>query len=205
MTSLTASSTRLLILPLLFAFALLLSACSESEPGFTGSDIAGAGIGEQWTLTDHDGNERNIKSFPGKVGLVFFGFTQCPDICPTALAEVAQAMTLLGKDAAGVQVQMVTVDPERDTPEIMRAYLNAFDNELPTRFLGLTGTAEQVRKAAGSFRAFYSKVPTPDGSYTMDHSTSFYLIDKQGNAKVLLNNQAGAQAIAGDIRKLLDQ
>ena len=189
----------------LMALALVvgLSGCGEREVKFNGSDIAGASIGENWSLVDHNGTVRNPESFKGKVGLVFFGFTQCPDICPTALAEVAQAMSLLGPDAENVQVMMVTVDPERDTPEIMKAYLSAFDRELPNRFLGLMGSAEELRKTAGSFRAYYAKAPTPDGSYTMDHSTSLYLIDKQGKARVLLSNRAGSQAMAEDIKTLL--
>ena len=186
------------------SLALALSGCGEGEVKFNGSDIAGANIGENWSLVDHNGTVRSPDSFKGKVGLVFFGFTQCPDICPTALAEVAHAMSLLGKDAANVQVLMVTVDPERDTPEIMKAYLNAFDGELPNRFLGLMGSSEELRKTAGSFRAYYAKAPTPDGSYTMDHSTSLYLLDKQGKARVLLSNRAGAQAIAQDIKTLLE-
>lgn len=182
---------------------LAVSGCGEREMKFNGSDIAGVGVGEGWSLVDHNGTVRNADSFKGKVGLVFFGFTQCPDICPTALAEVAQAMSLLGPDAANVQVLMVTVDPERDTPEIMKAYLGAFDRELPSRFLGLIGSAEELRKVAGSFRAYYAKSPSPDGSYTMDHSTSFYLMDKQGKARVLVSNRAGAQAMAQDIKTLL--
>lgn len=186
------------------AVSVLLAGCSEPELSFNGSDIAGAGIGESWELVDFDGETVTPASYHGKVSLVFFGFTQCPDICPTALAEVAQAVALLGDDAQNVQVLMVSVDPERDTAQILRAYLGAFDGELPTEFVGLTGSAEQVRKAAGSFRAYYAKAPTPDGGYTMDHSTSFYLIDQDGKARVLLSNQAGAQAIAQDIRTLLD-
>lgn len=188
---------------LLLLCSVLLTGCSESELKFNGSDIAGAGIGEQWELIDFDGQTVSPATLKGKVSLVFFGFTQCPDICPTALAEVAHAVSLLGHDAQDVEVLMISVDPERDTPEILKAYLGAFDKELPTRFTGLRGDPEQIRRAAGSFRAFYAKVPTPGGGYTMDHSTSFYLMDKSGKARVLLGNQAGAQAIAQDMMTLL--
>ncbi len=200
----TVLTSRVLAMLLVLALAIALAGCSERELKFNGSDIAGSKIGENWSLVDHNGTVRNADSFKGKVGLVFFGFTQCPDICPTALAEVAHAMSLLGADAANVQVMMVTVDPERDTPEIMKAYLSAFDRELPGRFLGLIGSAEELRKAAGAFRAYYAKSPTPDGSYTMDHSTSLYLLDKHGKARVLLSNRAGAQAMAQDIKTLLE-
>ncbi|AWB35858.1 SCO family protein [Orrella marina] len=188
---------------LLLGFSVVLAGCSEPELEFNGSDIAGAGIGESWELVDFNGQTVTPASYQGKVSLVFFGFTQCPDICPTALADVSQAVSLLGDDAQSVQVLMVSVDPERDTPEILQAYLGAFDAELPTEFVGLAGTTEQIRQAAGSFRAYYAKAPTPDGSYTMDHSTSFYLMDQDGKARVLLSNQVGPQAIADDIRTLL--
>jgi protein SCO1/2 len=187
----------------LSASLLVLAACSEQK-GFMGSDITGGGIGAGWSLTDHTGAVRTSESFPGKVALVFFGFTQCPDICPASLAEVATAVKLLGDRAKDVQVLMVSVDPERDTPEVLKDYLGAFDAELPTRFLGLTGSQEEVRKAASSFRAFYAKSPRPGGDYTMDHSTSFYLIDSKGATRVLLSNRAGPEAMAHDIRALLN-
>lgn len=181
---------------------LVLSACSENQ-GFKGSDISDGKIGTGWSLTDHTGVVRTAESFPGKVGLVFFGFTQCPDVCPASLAEVASAMKLLGSQAKDVQVLMISVDPERDTPAIMKAYLSAFDQGLPTPFLGLSGTAEETRKAASAFRAFYAKSATPGGGYTMDHSASFYLIDPKGKTRVLLSNRAGPEAMAHDIRALL--
>jgi protein SCO1 len=185
------------------AVLTVLAACSEQK-GFIGSDITGGGIGAGWSLTDHTGITRTAESFPGKTTVVFFGFTQCPDICPASLAEVATAMKILGDQAKHVQVVMISVDPERDTPEIMKEYLGAFDAELPTRFLGLSGSPEEVRKAASAFRAFYAKSPTPGGGYTMDHSTSFYLIDPKGSTRVLLSNRAGPEAMAHDIRALLN-
>ncbi len=193
-------SLRLVALGFLTAFVM---GCSDS-PEFVGSDISTGNIGQDWSLTDHTGQTRGANSFPGKVSLVFFGFTQCPDVCPTALAEISAALQMLGEKAKDVQVLMITVDPDRDTPAILDAYLGAFDEGLATSFLGLTGTAEQIRQTAGDFRAFYAKVPTPDGSYTMDHSASFYLIDTQGKSRVLLSSQAGPEAIAQDIRTLLN-
>ena len=176
-----------------------LAGCTDQPAAFRGSDISGTKLGQQWKLTDMNGQARDQSSFVGKVQLVFFGFAQCPDVCPTSLSELSEAMKLLGPDADRVQVLLVTVDPERDTPDLLRQYLSAFD----PRFLGLTGTPEQVRQAASSFKAFYSKVPRPGGDYTMDHSASFYLLDRNGEARVLLSNNMGAAAIAHDIKALL--
>lgn len=176
-----------------------LAGCTDQPAAFRGSDISGTKLGQQWKLTDMNGQARDQSSFVGKVQLVFFGFAQCPDVCPTSLSELSEAMKLLGPDADRVQVLLVTVDPERDTPDLLRQYLSAFD----PRFMGLTGTPEQVRQAASSFKAFYSKVPRPGGDYTMDHSASFYLLDRNGEARVLLSNNMGAAAIAHDIKALL--
>ena len=183
----------------LLSSLLLLTGCSDQPATFRGSDIAGTKLGQQWKLTDMHGQMRDQSSFAGKVQLVFFGFAQCPDICPTSLSELSEAMKLLGPDADRVQVLFITVDPERDTPQIMSKYLSAFD----PRFLGLTGSPEQIRQAASSFKAFYAKVSRPGGDYTMDHSASFYLLDRKGEARVLLSNNAGAAAIAHDIKALL--
>jgi protein SCO1 len=181
---------------------VMLAACSD-QADFVGSDITSGDIGQGWTLTDHQGVARQADSFPGKASVVFFGFTQCPDVCPAALAEVATAMQMMGEQAKNVQVLMITVDPERDTPPLLGEYLEAFDQGLPTRFLGLRGSPEDLRKTASAFRAYYAKSPTPDGSYTMDHSASFYLFDPQGKARVLLSNQAGPEALAQDLKALL--
>lgn len=184
---------------LLLSSLFWLAGCTDQPAVFRGSDISGTKLGQQWKLTDMNGQARDQSSFAGKVQLVFFGFAQCPDVCPTSLSELSEAMKLLGPDADRVQVLLVTVDPERDTPDLLRQYLSAFD----PRFLGLTGTPEQVRQAASSFKAFYSKVPRPGGDYTMDHSASFYLLDRNGEARVLLSNNVGAAAIAHDIKALL--
>jgi protein SCO1/2 len=196
----TNHRAKLFFLGLLTA---VLTACSDPAD-FVGSDISSGDIGQGWTLTDHQGEARQADSFPGKASVVFFGFTQCPDICPAALAEVATALQIMGEQAKDVQVLMITVDPERDTPPLLGEYLAAFDQGLPTRFLGLRGTPEELRKTASAFRAYYAKSPTPDGSYTMDHSASFYLFDPNGKARVLLSNQAGPHALAQDLKALLN-
>ncbi len=178
----------------------MLSACGKEELTFTGSDITGTKLGQEMVMVDGSGQERTLASYKGKVVLVFFGFTQCPDVCPTAMAELAQTMELLGDDADKVQVLMISVDPERDTPEILSAYVSAFD----PRFVGLTGTPEQLSTTAKSFKAYYAKAPgpTPD-QYTMDHASSFYLIDTEGEARALISGNASADDIASDIRQLL--
>ncbi|AHV94687.1 SCO family protein [Bordetella holmesii] len=177
-----------------------LAACGEAPPPFKGSDITGTQLGKSIALTDMNGQPRTLKDFAGKVTVVFFGFTQCPDVCPTSLAEMAQVMQLLGPDADRVQVLLVTVDPQRDTPEILREYVTSFDK----RFLALTGSPDELRQAAAAFKAYYAKVPTKDGGYTMDHTAAFYLIDGKGESRVLANNTLGAQALANDIKLLLD-
>lgn len=177
-----------------------LTACGEKEAGFQGSDITGTHLGKDLALNDHNGKARSLQDFAGKVVVVFFGFTQCPDVCPTSLAEVAQAMKALGNEADQVQVLLVSVDPERDTPEVLKTYVTAFD----PRFLGLTGSPEQIQRAAASFKAYYAKVPTPDGGYGMDHTAAFYLLDRNGESRVLANNSAGGSALAHDLRILLN-
>jgi len=181
---------------------LSLAACgpSEKELQFHGSNITGSGLGNELSMVDGDGTLRTMDSFNGKVLVVFFGFTQCPDICPTALSQLAAAMENLGADAEKVQVALITVDPERDTPEVISNYVNAFDE----RFIGLTGSPAQLHKTAQSFKAFYAKAkgPTPE-QYTMDHSSSFYLIDGTGEARVLLRGDATPDELVHDIQQLL--
>lgn len=180
--------------------APVLSACGKKELTFIGSDITGTKLGQDMAMVDGSGQVRTLADYKGKVVLVFFGFTQCPDVCPTAMAELAQTMELLGDDAAKVQVLMVSVDPARDTPEILSAYVSAFHPS----FVGLTGTPEQLSNTAKSFKAYYAKSPgpTPD-QYSMDHASSFYLIDTDGEARVLVSGSASAQEIASDIQQLL--
>jgi len=181
----------------------LLCACRDSAPSFTGSDITGTELGKDLALTDHEGVARTLADYAGKVVVVFFGFTQCPDICPTSLAQMAQVMHELGADANRVQVLFITVDPERDTPDILRQYLTAFD----ARFVGLTGAPAQIRQAAASFKVSYAKVvragADAEGDYTMDHTAAFFLLDRRGQARVLTRANLGVQALVHDLRLLL--
>lgn len=181
------------------AMVVVLAACSGDAPAFKGTDITGTHLGRDLALTDQTGQPRTLKSFDGKVTVVFFGFTQCPDVCPTALAEMAQVMKKLGKDADRVQVAMITVDPERDTQEVLKAYMTAFD----PRFIGLRGDEAQTKAAAGSFKAYYARAPQKDGNYSMDHTAAFYILDGKGEARVLSASTIGVDALTHDIKALL--
>ncbi|AZY50601.1 SCO family protein [Bordetella avium] len=196
------SSARRRALQAIAALSLAggLAACGDAPPPFKGSDITGTQLGKKLALTDMNGQPRTLSDFAGKVAVLFFGFTQCPDVCPTALAEMAEVMQALGPDADRVQVLLVTVDPERDSPEVLKQYVSSFDK----RFLALTGTPEQIKQAASSFKAYYAKVPTKDGGYTMDHTAAFYLIDGKGESRVLANSNLGVPALTNDIKLLLD-
>lgn len=192
---------RLIVVTIILGLSFLLAACDSHKPSFKGSDISGTKIGQDYVLTGTDGKTYTPKNFLGKVSLVFFGFTQCPDVCPTTLAELTEALKLLGDQANKVQIIMISVDPERDTPRVLSAYLAGFDS----RILGLTGSLADIKRAAGDFKAYYAKVPQPNGGYNMDHSASFYMFDAKGDPRVLLANQAGAQAVAQDLKALLAQ
>ena len=185
---------------LLSGSALLLSACSPDKPPFQSVDLTGADYAKGFTLPDHNGRQRSLQDFAGKVVVVFFGFTQCPDVCPTSMAELAQVKKLLGADAARLQAIFITVDPERDTPELLKAYMANFDPE----FLALRPTPEQLAAVAKDFKVYYKKVDgkTP-GSYTMDHSAGLYMFDTKGRIRLYSRYGAGAEVLASDIRLLL--
>jgi protein SCO1/2 len=182
------------------AAAMLLAACSPDAPTFKGADITGASFGRELTLADHHGKARTLADFRGKAVVIFFGYTQCPDVCPTALSALAEAMRRLGPDATRVQVLFVTIDPERDTADLLSRYVPAFHPS----FLGLRGDAEATARVAKEFKVIYQKVPgqTPD-TYTMDHSAGLYLFDPQGRLRVFESHGQGAEAIAHDLAQLL--
>jgi len=185
------------------AMAGLVSACdrlsgASGSPGFKGIDITGAPYGRGFSLTDFNGQPRTLTDFQGKVVMLYFGFVQCPDVCPTALSRAALVLEQLGPEAADVQLLFVTVDPERDTPELLREYMGAFD----PAFLALTGSEAQIRAAADEFRAYYKKVPT-GSSYTMDHTALTYLFDRQGRIRVAMRHEQDANDYTADIRVLL--
>jgi protein SCO1 len=181
--------------------AALLGACGAEtgKPRFALTDVTGAGFGRSLDLTDHNGQPRTLADFRGKVVTVFFGFTHCPDVCPTTLAAMAQVVRELGPDAQRVQVLFVTVDPERDTPEVLRQYVPSFDS----RFLGLTGDAAAIARAAKEFKVYYQKQALPGGSYSMDHSAGTYILDASGRLRLFAQYGQAPQALVHDIRLLL--
>lgn len=188
---------RAFVLSGLAAGALALAGCGQKE-AFHGIDITGAEYARDFNLTAADGRPRTLADFKGQAVLVFFGFTQCPDVCPTALARAVEIRSLLGSDGPRLQVLFVTIDPERDTPVVLKAYIEAFD----PGFLGLYGTAEQTAEVAREFKVIYNKVPT-GSSYTMDHSTLSYLFDPAGKLRLALRHASSAQECAQDIRRIL--
>ncbi len=183
-----------------FAFAALaLAGCSASGPSFKNTDITGADYGKEFTLTDPSGKTRTLAEFRGKVVVMFFGYTRCPDVCPTTLAELKAVKEQLGEDGKRLQVLFVTVDPQRDTPKLLAEYVPAFDPS----FLGLYGDAAATAKIAKDFRVFYQKVPgkTSD-SYTVDHTAGSYVFDPQGRLRLFVRH-GNAANLAADIRTLL--
>jgi protein SCO1 len=186
---------------LLFLLLIALPAgCQKTVPPahFHASDVSGQFPQADFHLTDHNGKPRSLEDFRGKVVVMFFGYTHCPDVCPTTLADYAQTLRLLGKDADRVQVLFVTIDPERDTQELLAKFVPAFDPS----FLGLYGDAQATANAAKSFRADYQKVPAKHGYY-MDHSTFTYLIDTQGKLRLMAGDRESSEWLAQDIRQLL--
>jgi protein SCO1/2 len=184
----------------LCALALLVACGAEQKPAFKGIDITGAEYARQLALPDASGKQRTLADFKGKVVVVFFGFTQCPDVCPTALAEIAEVKQKLGADGDKLQSVFVTVDPERDTPEIVGAYVAAFGRD----FVALRGTLEQTQAAAKEFKVFFAKVPGKTaGSYTMDHTAGSFVFDPKGKVRLFVRQGGGAEAMASDIKLLL--
>jgi protein SCO1 len=190
---------------------LALGACGEkpsdsgtqaaaAKEGFINTDVTGLNYAKDFALTDHNGKPRTLADFKGKAVVVFFGYTQCPDVCPTTMAEMAAVMKQLGPLADKVQVLFITVDPERDTQELLSKYVPAFD----PRFLGLRGDLAATQKVAQDFKVFYQKVPgkTP-GSYTMDHTAGSYVFDPQGRIRLFVRHGQGAAPITHDIKLLL--
>lgn len=183
----------------LLSSAILAVAC-DRRPGFKSTDITGAEYGKTLDLTDHTGRPRTLQDFRGKAVVVFFGFTHCPDVCPTTLADVSQAIRQLGPDAQRVQVLFVTVDPERDTKEVLAKYVAAFD----PAFLGLYGDAAATQRAAKEFKVYYEKRKTADG-YSVDHSAQSYIIDPQGRLRLFVRHDRIRTDLPDDLRVLLKE
>ena len=179
-----------------------LSGCDRaSAPSFKGIDITGADYARELSLTDPDGKRRSLAEFKGRVVVVFFGFTQCPDVCPTTMVELAAVKKQLGADGERVQGIFVTVDPERDTPELLKAYVDNFG----AGFVALRGSPEETLAAAKHFKVFFAKVPgKTEASYTIDHTAGSYLFDPQGRVRLFTRHGTGPEALAHDLKLLLD-
>ena len=201
------SSRRQALVWLVASGTLRLSGCDPHTSGlyggnspFKGIDVTGADYASGFQLTDFNGQTRSLSDFKGKVVMLYFGFVQCPDVCPTALTRAAAVMQQLGPQAAELQVIFVTVDPERDTPEILREYMAAFDPS----FVALRGDAQRLKETAAEFKVFYRQVPT-GSSYTMDHTALSYVFDTQGRLRLALKHEQTAEDYAHDIALLARQ
>lgn len=180
-------------------FGATLAGCSDSaRPSFHGIDVSQEGASPDFKLTGPEGRTYTVGSFRGQAVLMFFGYTQCPDVCPTALSRAAEVRRLLGPDASRLQVLFITLDPERDTPEMIDAYTSAFDPS----FIGLYGDSPHTAETAKAFKVFYKKVPT-GSSYALDHSALTYALDPEGKLRLALRHDQTAADYADDIRKLL--
>ena len=202
----TTPSTRRDAIKLVAGYALFsgatvtLVACSAEKPQFRSIDLTGADYAKGFALSDQNGKPRTLQDFTGKVVVVFFGFTQCPDVCPTSMAELAEVKKLLGPDGDKLQAIFITIDPERDTPDVLKAYMGNFD---PT-FIALRPTLAELPDFAKSYKVFYKKVEgRTASSYSMDHSAGSYVFDAKGQIRLYNRYGSGAEALASDIRLLM--
>ena len=180
----------------------LISACSEPKPGFSAIDLTGADYARDFSLTDHNGQPRSLKDFAGKVVVLFFGYTQCPDVCPTTMSELVEVRKLLGKDGERVQALFVSVDPERDTPAVLKAYMANFDPS----FLALYTTPVNLEATVKNYKIYFKKVDGKTAtSYTVDHTAGSYVYDTQGKLRLYTRYGTGAAPLAADIRLLLPE
>ncbi|MCI4427979.1 MAG: SCO family protein [Burkholderiales bacterium] len=192
---------------ILMVAAVMLIGCDRLSPGqtkpaFKGIDITGADYARTLSLTDQDGKARTLEEFKGKVSVVFFGYTQCPDVCPATMAELAQIKKSLGKEGERLQGIFVTVDPQRDTQAILKSYMANFDPS----FVALYGTPEQTKAAAKEFKVFYAISPgKTESSYTVDHTAGSFVFDAQGKVRLFVRYGSGAEALASDLKLLLAQ
>jgi len=182
------------------AAGVQLAGCTEAKPSFNAVDITGADYARDFSLTDADGKVRTLADFKGKAVVLFFGYAQCPDVCPTTMSEMAQVKQQLGADGDKLQVVFVTVDPARDTPEVMKAYMGAFDPS----FVALIPTSDQLAAVAKDFKVYFKKVDgkTPT-SYSMDHSAASFVYDPQGRLRLYARYGAGVAPMVADLKTLL--
>ncbi|MBZ0134454.1 SCO family protein [Comamonas flocculans] len=178
--------------------ALALAGCERSPPSYLAIDLTGADFGRTFALQDPGGRTRTLDEFKGRYVMLFFGFTQCPDVCPTALARAVEVRRLLGPDADKLQVLLVTVDPERETTEVLRSYTAAFD----PGFIALRGDAQATEAVAREFKIHYARVPTGN-AYTMDHTALTYILDVEGRLRLAVRHEQTPQEVAQDLRTLM--
>jgi protein SCO1/2 len=182
------------------ALAAMLAACSAEKPAFKAIDITGATYAQQLELPDVGGQKRSLAEFKGKVAIVFFGYAQCPDVCPGTLAEIADARQRLDADGDKIQPVFVTVDPERDTAQVLKEYVAAFGPDV----VALRGDLEQTQAAAKAFKVYFAKVPGKEpGSYTIDHTAGAYVFDREGRIRLFVRYGSGADALVHDLKLLL--
>jgi len=198
-----ALARRRLTLAVLATGAAWLAGCERAgapAAAFSAVDITGAEYAKELSLTDTDGKRRSLVDFKGQVVVVFFGFTQCPDVCPTTLLELAEVKKALGADGANLQGVFISIDPERDTPEVLKAYVENFG----AGFVALRGTPDETRAAPKQFKIYYSKVPgKTEGSYSMDHTAGSFVFDKTGRVRLFTRYGTGAPALTSDLKILL--
>jgi protein SCO1/2 len=195
-------AARLVLATCMIGAALVTGGCGKSEPAFQNLDLTGnTQFGTDFSLPDTSGKMRSLADYKGKAVVLFFGYTHCPDVCPTTMAELTQALQQLGPDAKRVQVLFVTVDPARDTPQVLSQYVQAFDPS----FVGLRPSEAQLAKIAKDFRVYYAKVPgtTPE-NYTMNHTAASYVFDPSGKLRLFVRDGQGAQPWVHDLKQLLD-
>jgi protein SCO1/2 len=190
--------------------ALLCAGCQEKSPvqavppppAFSNTDVTGLGYAHDFSLQDFNGKLRTLADFKGKAVVVFFGYTQCPDVCPTTMHDLGEVMQQLGPQADKVQVIFITLDPERDTPKLLSQYVPAFDK----RFLGLVGSLQETEKVAKEYHVYYAKVPgKKPGSYSMDHSAGLYIYDPEGRIRIYASSTQGVEPLVHDLKILLAQ
>jgi protein SCO1 len=181
--------------------ALALTACSEKKVAFNSVDITGAAYAQDFSLPDVDGKTRTMKDFAGKVTVVFFGFTQCPDVCPTTMAEVSSVKKALGKDGDKLQAVFISIDPERDTAAVLKGYVENFDKS----FVALRPpTPEALADAAKAFKIYYKKIEgTSPVAYSMDHTAASYVFDPKGRVRLFTRYGSGADKLTEDVKQLL--
>ena len=191
---------KLFLLGLLATFMLM--ACSTPPP-FKAKPVPDSPVAPAFTLTDQYGTQRSLSDFKGKVVSLFFGFTHCPDICPTHLARQAEVVRQLGPQAEQVAVLFVTLDPERDTPAALKTYMDAFDS----RFIALTGSTEQTSKVAKQYKIFWQKTPLPDSAlvYTIDHTTNSFVIDQTGRLRLVVPHEMSAADVTHDLKLMIEK